>query len=187
MSKTILTYGVGFNSSRINTTQTHIYNIWHEMMRRCYCEKLHIRKPSYSNCSVDVIWHDYQNFYLWCLENYIEGFVLDKDILIKGNKIYGPNTCCFVPKEINGLFCLTNKLRGNLPIGVSVKGKKYRARFKKFGIEQTLGVFDTPEEAFNSYSKNKKLYIIELANKFKTQISEKTYIALINYEIEITD
>lgn len=26
---------------------------------------------------------------------------LDKDLLVKGNKMYKPSACCFIPKEIN--------------------------------------------------------------------------------------
>ena len=29
---------------------------------------------------------------------------LDKDIKIEGNKIYSPETCMFIPKEINVVF-----------------------------------------------------------------------------------
>jgi hypothetical protein len=43
---------------------------------------------------------------------------LDKDILYKGNKIYSPDTCVFVPQEINALFVKNDANRGDLPIGV---------------------------------------------------------------------
>ena len=48
---------------------------------------------------------------------------LDKDILIKGNKIYSQDTCIFVPKAINSLFTNRKRFRGEYPIGV-YKGKK---------------------------------------------------------------
>ena len=63
----------------------------------------------------------------------MEGWQLDKDILIKGNKIYSPDTCCFVPSEINNLFVGCNKSRGSLPIGVTFNKrlKRYVAQISK--------------------------------------------------------
>ena len=52
-------------------------------------------------------WHLFQTFAEWCdvqigFNN--EGWHLDKDILVKGNKIYGPDFCAFVP-EIGRASC----------------------------------------------------------------------------------
>ena len=49
------------------------------------------------------------------------GWELDKDILVKGNKIYSPDTCCFVPKEVNTVFTKRQSKRGDYPIGVIKK------------------------------------------------------------------
>lgn len=49
-------------------------------------------------------WHMYENFYKWFKDNYIEGFSLDKDIAIEGNKEYSPTACAFVPQSVNSLF-----------------------------------------------------------------------------------
>ena len=38
-----------------------------------------------------------------------EGRYLDKDILVRGNKLYSPDTCLFVPQEINNLLTVQNK------------------------------------------------------------------------------
>ena len=37
---------------------------------------------------------------------------LDKDILVKGNKIYSPNTCIFAPENINNLLQLIKENPG---------------------------------------------------------------------------
>ena len=49
-------------------------------------------------CSVCEEWKHFSNFKKWFDENYIEGFDIDKDILIKGNKVYSPEACSFVPR-----------------------------------------------------------------------------------------
>jgi len=62
-----------------------------------------------SNCSlidsnICHEWKNFQKFAPWCIENYIDGYSLDKDMKIPGNKIYSPDTCIFIPNEINNLF-----------------------------------------------------------------------------------
>lgn len=85
------------------------YETWRDMIRRCYDKKIQEEKhKSYKNCSVCEEWHNYSNFKEWFDINYYElkgeSITLDKDILIKGNKVYSPETCIFVPKSINSMF-----------------------------------------------------------------------------------
>ena len=112
---------------------------------------------------------------------------MDKDILIKGNKIYSPETCCFIPQEINTIFGNREKSRGKYPIGVRLSGKKYHARLFKNKKYYHLGTFDTPEEAFQAYKVAKEVYIKEVADKWRKKIIDKVYQAMINFQINITD
>jgi hypothetical protein len=98
-------YGVGYagisepNQSCLSDSKQ--YNVWNGMLRRCYCEKQQVRNPTYADCSVCVEWHNYQNFLKWFDENYVQGFQLDKDTKVEGNKVYSPTTCVFISKEDN--------------------------------------------------------------------------------------
>ena len=113
---------------------------------------------------------------------------LDKDTLVKGNKIYSPETCIFVPQRINYLFLNSGGSRGLLPLGVYTVGKKYASRTSKNGKRSVyLGSFDTPEEAFLAYKTAKEAYIKEVADEYKDKIPKKLYDALYAYTVEITD
>lgn len=182
-------YGIGFIGEGNYSTKQHksIYNLWQQMLRRCYCENFHLIQSNYKNCTVDERWHNFQVFAKWCENNYVDEFVLDKDILIKGNKIYSPETCCFVPQEINSLFTKCDKSRGDLPIGITKINNKYLARLSKFGKRVNLGKFLTIEQAFNIYKINKEFYIQQMANKWKPKIPDILYQAMFKYKVEITD
>ena len=118
---------------------------------------------------------------------------IDKDILCKGNKIYSPQTCIIVPQRINKLFTKSNKLRGDLPIGVyyNKQNKKYRSQISKIenGKKQRvyLGLYNTPQEAFESYKKAKENYIKQVADEYKLYIPKELYDAMYDYRVEITD
>lgn len=167
------------------------YNAWRNMIDRCYNKKFQEKHITYKEVTVCEEWHNFQNFAKWFEDNYnpktMEGWHLDKDILFPLNKIYSSDTCCFVPQEINVLFVKNNKNRGKYPIGVSKANKKYVASVTKNNVPIKLGRFDTPEEAFQAYKTAKEKYIKEVADKWKDQITEQVYKALINYQIEITD
>lgn len=174
----------------------HCYNIWYSMLERCYDINVQKKQPTYKGCKVCDEWLDLSNFYKWYKQHIItvnnnEKICLDKDILIKGNKIYSPSTCCFVPNEINVLFTKTNAKRGNYPIGVYYKNKnhKFCAQCKIGGgkPQKYLGLFNTVEEAFYTYKAFKEQYIKQIADKYKGQIEDKVYDALYNYKVEITD
>ena len=99
-------YGIGYIGEG-EGEKGRVYNIWKKVLQRCYSKEYHIKKPTYIGCSVVKEWLNFQNFAKWYKKNYkpetMEGWHLDKDILVKGNKIYSPETCCFVPADINSL------------------------------------------------------------------------------------
>ena len=119
---------------------------------------------------------------------------LDKDILVKHNKIYSPETCIFVPQTINSLFAKNNKNRGESVIGSSLtKNDKYQVNCwlinPKTGKTESkyLGTYDTELEAFEVYKYYKEKNIKQVADYYKDEIPERLYNAMYNYEVEMDD
>ena len=169
---------------------------WGNMLKRCYSEKHRAKNITYEECYVNEQWHNFQRFAEWFDNNYYEipgeKMCLDKDILIKGNKEYGPETCCFVPERINQIFIKRQNDRGDCPIGVRKrKNKKYEARCNVYENGKAksiyLGLYDSVEEAFSIYKQFKEQYIKQVAEEYKNRIPEKLYNALYAYVVEIND
>ena len=173
----------------VASRMSKIYHIWKGVITRGHDKKFHEKYPTYKDVTVCDEWHNFQVFAEWFENNYREDYELDKDILIKGNKIYSPKTCCFVPRYINTLFIKCNSKRGNLPIGVcySTRDKVFVASVRIYGKSIHLGTFTSSEEAFQAYKAAKEVHIKEVAELYKDCISENTYNALIGYIIEKDD
>ena len=169
------------------------YNTWKGMIHRCYNIKEYERAPTYQECSVCDEWLCYSNFEQWWDNNYYEinnqEMNLDKDILIKGNQVYSPQTCVIVPKDINMLFVQRGAKRGGLPIGVTYykRDKKYMAMICKYGKQHYLGLYNTSTEAFEVYKQAKEQHVKEVAEKYKDKIPKKLYEAMYKWKVEITD
>ncbi|MBP3602503.1 MAG: hypothetical protein J6J10_09480 [Alistipes sp.] len=183
------THSVGAYSP---TSYSRIYKVWASMFQRCYSHEFHLKEPSYIGCIVCEEWHDFQNFArFYDTSPYREdGWHLDKDILHKGNKLYAPDMCVFVPPEINKLFVRRTNHRGDTPQGVHYE--KRRNRYKASMHDGTgktvfLGRYRTIEEAFDAYKKAKEARICAVAEKYKGRISPDLYQAMINYKIDMTD
>lgn len=163
--------------------------LWRDMIARCYNEKETQKRQTYRGCKVCDEWLVFSNFLEWFNIHYVEGWELDKDILFKGNKVYSPTTCCFVPQEINKLFTNRKSNKGKYPIGVSfINAKqKFVACVGINGKNKTIGHFNSPEEAFNAYKIEKEKRAKEIANKWKDQLEPRVYEALVNYKVEIND
>lgn len=98
--------GVGFVGQGIysNKNSPDAHKKWTAMLERCYCPKYQLKKPTYIGCTVSDSWLNFQNFAKWFYRQPRKtGWHLDKDILVKGNKVYSEEFCCIVPKEINML------------------------------------------------------------------------------------
>lgn len=114
----------------------------------------------------------------------MEGWHLDKDILVKGNKIYSPETCCLVPCEINNIFKKERSDKGKYPVGVSLEKStgKFIVQISKFGVRYRVGSYKTVDEAEEVYLKEKKEFFDEVIKKWKGLISEGVYEAICNYQ-----
>ena len=194
-------HGVGITGTKyqakINGRDTKEYELWKNMLQRCYSDTYKKKRPTYEGCGVSDNFKSYEYFYDWCnkqigFSNDGNGypFHLDKDLLVKGNKIYSESTCVFIPSEINSLLTKCTASRGKHLIGVS--WHKTRKSFiamvnKNKGKQEHLGYFSTEIEAFNAYKQAKESFIKEQAEKWKDEIDERAYSALMNYQVEITD
>lgn len=178
---------IGIHGDGIYKAHTPCYETWRNMLARCYDESIQKKKPNYIGCTVTESWHNYQNFAKWYYDNYIETYSLDKDILIKGNKIYSPETCCFVPNDINIVLALSTASRGEYPVGIYRRGNSFRSKISIEGKQISIGTYKTIALAFEAYKIEKEKYIKQLANKYKDTITENCYKALMNWVIEITD
>lgn len=114
-------------------TNTELCTIYHNMISRCYSDATHRNQPYYIGCTICPEWYDpnadrfirqandprRHAFYDWVRQHYYkmdngEPVELDKDIRVKDNRIYSPETCLFVPRSINTFFGGT-KGRKNAP------------------------------------------------------------------------
>ena len=195
-------YGVGYLGEgkykvRENGKITDEYNIWYNMLQRCYDPKSQERYPTYKGCEVEGYLLNFQNMGKWINENYYEipgeRMHLDKDILCKGNKIYSRETCIFVPERINTLFVKCDSTRGKNPIGVSLRPSGNYGVWccNGYGKNIPLGTYLTKEEAFNVYKKYKEKIIKEVIDSYEGKIPEPFYSrlkkAMYNYKVEIDD
>ena len=185
------------NDKRVQTWE---YDRWCKMLIRCFDNKYKEKKPTYKNVTCCERWLCFANFledleilkqeYNWDDDIKLN---LDKDILHKGNKIYGLENCVLVPNWINMLFVKRDASRGDCSIGVCYRkqAKKYQAFCNINGKKINLGLYNTPEEAFNAYKMAKEQEIKRIADDcvskgYITQDS-RLYNAMINYQVKITD
>ena len=195
-------HGVGVIGNKyqcsINKKIIKEYELWQNVLCRCYNEAYKEKQPTYQNVFCCDEWLLYDNFYEWLhiQSNFDKWYnakrcAIDKDILVKGNKVYSPEMCCLVPQSINNLFTKQDCRRGDLPIGVSRHNGKFRARINNVLLNkiEIVGTYDTPEEAFQAYKQYKENLIKQVAKEeySKGNITKQCYEAMINYNVEITD
>lgn len=120
---------------------------------------LNVYDRSYDSSQIVEDWLTFSNFKAWMEQQDWEGKELDKDILVKGNQVYGPDTCVFVPRRLNTLLNTQRLINKNSLLGVNYSkpskdminslSKPWRAQVSSFDQRQQLylGCYATQEEA----------------------------------------
>ena len=142
------------------------YIKWCGMLKRCYSVKFLDKNLTYKNCTVCNEWHLFSNFKSWMETQDWEGKDLDKDLLVYQNKIYSPETCCFLDHNINTFLLTNGKTRGKYPLGVSFSNRDhlYMSRVKiGRGEIKYLGCFKNPQDTHKAWQKAKAALAFDLA------------------------
>lgn len=153
------------------------YRVWGAMLERCYGLNGNPKYPSYEGVEVCDEWRSNFDIFLeWHNQNYVDGWQLDKDLLSPAESVcYSPDTCCYLPLEIN------RSIHSKKPKFAKTSCGRYRVNLSiggKRGVH--LGCFLKYEDALAVYNKARAERMRELADKYKDQLSERVYNALIN-------
>lgn len=170
---------------------TPLYNTWFDMYQRCTSERSKSKRPHYRDTKLHKDWYIFKNFAEWAEKQVGYGltgldghtFQIDKDLLGKGD-VYSPESCCFLPKEVNAFLKRNRSVRNSTGFtGVSLlPNGKFRAcvRDPRTKRNKHLGCFLKPEDAYEKYLLSKSEIGKYLANTYKQSISKDAFLALSN-------
>ncbi len=188
----IIKYGKGYNSKgvyepREGGKKTKSYRAWENMLMRCYSDRFHKMRPTYIGCTVADEWLDFQGFADWYVNHQHSdmGYALDKDLLIPNNKVYGAETCCLIPVDLNNLLLSRGGDRGDCPQGVSfckLTGR-FVAQMSVNGVVMLLGRFDCVDEAYQTYRTAKERYVKNKALEWANRIEWRVFSALMEWSL----
>ena len=133
---------------------TEVQRAWKGMQTRC----------ADSNRGGTVIaWPTIREFTPWFEANYVQGWELDKDLLVPGNTEYGPDTCRFVPRSLNSMqpYNVLDIKSATLHYG------GYRARVRWQGKQITIGKYDTEQQAVYWMRRKKIQWIFESIPEYR--------------------
>lgn len=163
-----MVFGVGLNDvSPISYGGVHIdsYAAWKNMLKRCYDLKWQSKNKTYIGCLVCNEWLLFSNFKEWHDANHVDGWQIDKDLLLPNNNVYSKETCVFIPKDLNTFTTAHQSARGEWPLGVHYhkQKKKFIASISEMSTKTEVGAFDDPISAHLAWHSRK----IELAYGYK--------------------
>ena len=178
-----LIYGVGVNDADYPISQYGViegkrkqvwmcpfYQSWLNMFKRVHSKKIH---NTYDTATIREEWRVFSVYKTWMEKQHWQGNELDKDVLMIGNKEYGPDTCVFVPQYLNKFLTDSGATRGKYPQGVyfhKASGKFLsQCRDKKKGKQVHLGLFENPHDAHIEWKKYKHKLALEYAEELQEQ------------------
>lgn len=177
---------------------TPAYRQWDAMRTRCNKDSKHrLLYPTYEGVSCSEDFNDFELWLEWAKQQIGFGntanngkvWPLDKDILLKGNKLYSPDYCVFIPNEINNFVTNRKTDRGEYPIGVhySTKEKKYIASCSMNSKKYYIGGYHSVEESFMAYKQFKEQAAKQLATQYNNLVDIRVINALNSFTVDIDD
>lgn len=179
-----------------------VYEVWSGMKQRCTDKRCKEKYPTYINAAASSEFKDFTKFHNWWYKQVghsISDIQLDKDLLIKGNKIYSSDTCLLIPNYVNNFLIQSNAIRGDCVIGVHKCGTykdgsvRYRAKVNDYDpvagktIQKHLGYFRSELKAFHAYKSAKEAIAKRYAAHLFGKVDERVINALLNFEVNIDD
>lgn len=146
--------------------QCPAYGDWTGIIKRGFSYERKLKCPTYEDVTVCPEWLLFSNFRNWWVENNVRGWQLDKDIVNKGNLVYCPDSCIYIPGHINSLLLDCAAARGDYPLGVNKFRNKFQSRVGCGGCRKHLGYFNTPELAHKAWQIGKIEVIKEAIDKY---------------------
>ena len=187
-------YGLGKNDMNfqgyVGGKRVWQYVLWKAMLKRCFDEKLKARQSTYKDVTCCDEWLSFANFLEWLNKEVgysgkPEGMELDKDILVRGNRVYSPEACPLVPRAVNSLLNSNGNSRGKYPQGVNYRKKtgKFVVQLSVGGKQKTLGYYNNPEDAFSAYKIAKEAHIKVVALQHKDVLKPAVFESLMSWEV----
>lgn len=133
-------YGIGVNDADYMVKSAGLlsgeryacpaYQSWKDMIVRSCSSNYKQKKPTYRDVTVCDEWKFFSEYLKWWIDNQVDGWHLDKDIIGNGT-IYSPDTCIFVPRWLNIMMSGSESSRGPSLIGCHMHKQhgKYLARY----------------------------------------------------------
>ncbi|AZF87738.1 hypothetical protein CPT_Mydo_163 [Proteus phage Mydo] len=146
------------------------YSRWKDILKRCYSDKFLSKNPSYYGCSVCKEWLTFSKFKAWLEDNSFSGTeVIDKDLIFRGNKVYGPQSCTLIDSYLNSFMALGGRDK-NLPHGVGLQSgnciKRYTAKISHEGKMKYIGSYLTSHEAHRAWQEQKAKIALLVSEKY---------------------
>jgi hypothetical protein len=178
MAKKGLLFGVGVNDADYAVKEgargaakvyCKFYSVWSDMLMRCYSKGYQEKNKSYVGTSVCDDWLVFSKFKSWMEKQDWEGKELDKDLILFGNKIYSPERCVFVGKDVNTFFCKCFQQTGDCKVGVYWNKNRgmYKAQCRDSVLKKRyhIGYFSEEEDAHSAWKMKKMEIGLALAEK----------------------
>jgi len=189
-------HGVGFLGEgpypkHVDLSKDTAYGCWKQILNRCYNRDATSYK-AYGARGVSICdeWRNFQQFAEWYEKNFKSGMKLDKDILIRNNKVYSPATCRFVPEKVNAIVrTKDSKKKTGFAKGVRKNNNSVSKPFTaQVGLESGnthIGCFPSMHLAFLAYKSEREAYIKRVAQReFENgTIDFEIYNVLMNWEV----